>query len=69
MLRLGSRGYIAQVEDECDVIVRNTRALITECLRLRYQVYRTGSASNRTRKRQTDLNRAYDAAIEYGVGA
>ena len=36
---LGSRGHIAQVEDECDVIVANTPELITECLRLRYQVY------------------------------
>jgi N-acyl-L-homoserine lactone synthetase len=39
MVQLESRGHIARVDEECNVIVANTPELVTECLRLRYQVY------------------------------
>jgi N-acyl-L-homoserine lactone synthetase len=39
MMQLERLGKIFQADDECNVIVANTPDLVTECLRLRYQVY------------------------------
>jgi N-acyl-L-homoserine lactone synthetase len=39
MTRMSDREQILQMEDECEVVAANTPALVSECLRLRYQVY------------------------------
>jgi N-acyl-L-homoserine lactone synthetase len=39
MMQVEQREKVFRREDECTVVVADTPALITECLRLRYQVY------------------------------